>query len=49
MDEPVQMSLMDYEFNKKDERNQRLDSALDSIRKRYGSSAVVRGSMLKKK
>lgn len=49
MDEPVQMSLVDYEFNKKDERNQRLDSALDSIRKRYGSSAVVRGSMLKKK
>ena len=49
MDEPVQMSLTDYEFNKKDERNQRLDSALDSIRKRYGSSAVVRGSMLKKK
>ena len=49
MDEPVQMSLMDYEFNKKDKRNQRLDSALDSIRKRYGSSAVVRGSMLKKK
>ena len=32
-----------------EEKNKRLDSALDSIRKRYGSSAVVRGSMLKKK
>lgn len=31
-----------------EERNKRLDSALDSIRKRYGSSAVVRGSMLNK-
>lgn len=31
-----------------DEKNKKLDSALDSIRKRYGSSAVVRGSMLKK-
>ena len=32
-----------------EEKNKRLDSALDSIRKRYGTSAVVRGSMLKKK
>ena len=65
MNEPVQMSLMDYNFGTKDttshehpmieptpshneEKNKRLDSALDSIRKRYGSSAVVRGSMLKK-
>lgn len=47
--EPIQMSLMDYEINEKDEKSQKLDSALDSIRKRYGSSAVVRGSMLKKK
>ncbi len=31
-----------------EEKSKRLDSALDSIRKRYGSSAVVRGSMLKK-
>ena len=31
-----------------EEKNKRLDSALDSIRKRYGSSAVVRGSMLEK-
>lgn len=48
IDEPVQMSLMDYDFNEKDEKSKKLDSALDSIRKRYGSSAVVRGSMLKK-
>ena len=63
-DEPVQMSLLDYNFNidknvaensnlhssiPSEEKNKRLDSALDSIRKRYGSSAVVRGSMLKKK
>ncbi len=63
LDAPVQMSLMDYDFNDanntsinqtintsslNEERNKRLDSALDSIRKRYGSSAVVRGSMLKK-
>ena len=49
VDEPVQMSLMDYDFNEKDEKSKKLDSALDSIRKRYGSSAVVRGSMLKNK
>lgn len=49
IDEPVQMSLMDYDFNEKDEKSKKLDSALDSIRKRYGSSAVVRGSMLKNK
>lgn len=49
VDEPVQMSLMDYDFNEKDEKSKKLDSTLDSIRKRYGSSAVVRGSMLKNK
>lgn len=32
-----------------EEKNKKLDSALDSIRKRYGSTAVIRGSMLKKK
>lgn len=63
MNEPVQMSLLDYDFTSSqvssakanlntvshsDEKNKKLDTALDSIRKRYGSSAVVRGSMLKK-
>lgn len=32
-----------------EEKSKKLDSALDSIRKRYGSLAVVRGSMLKEK
>ena len=64
MNEPIQMSLMDYDFSSghdssateqikisplNEEKNKRLDSALDSIRKRYGSSAVIRGSMLKNK
>lgn len=59
VDEPVQMSLLDYDFNSSkhktvntslhsEDKNQKLDLALDSIRKRYGSSAVVRGSMLNK-
>ena len=65
VNEPVQMSLLDYDFattsnttakisinnhtsSQNEEKNKKLDSALDSIRKRYGSSAVVRGSMLKK-
>lgn len=63
VNEPVQMSLLDYDFasgqissvkaqidtvSHMEEKNKKLDSALDSIRKRYGSSAVVRGSMLKK-
>ncbi len=45
--EPVQMSLTDFvPVQKKDEKNQKLDKALDTIRQKYGSSAVVRGSML---
>ena len=45
--EPVQMSLLDLvSIQKSDERSQKLDKALDSIRQKYGSSAVVRGSML---
>ena len=46
--EPVQMSLFDLTSEQmNDSRNQKLDRALDSIRQKYGSSAVVRGSMLK--
>ncbi len=46
--EPVQMSLFDLTSEKvNDARNQKLEQALDSIRQKYGSSAVVRGSMLK--
>lgn len=45
--EPIQMSLSDFvPIQKKEEKNQKLDKALDSIRQKYGSSAVVRGSML---
>ena len=50
--EPVQLSLMDYMSETtasaiRSEKSQKLDAALDSIRNRYGTSAVVRGSMLK--
>jgi DNA polymerase-4 len=51
-DEPVQLNLMDYMTTSntpsiRSEKKQKLDAALDSIRNRYGTSAVVRGSMLK--
>lgn len=38
-----QLSLFDYEKNEKQEK---LDKALDSIRQRFGSQAVIRGSFL---
>ena len=45
--EPIQLSLTDImPVQKNDEKNQKLDKALDTIRKKYGSSAIVRGSML---
>ena len=52
-DEPVQLNLMDYMTQSNTpssrlEKSQKLDAALDSIRNRYGTSAVIRGSMLKK-
>ena len=40
--EPVQMSLFDLP-------DPRLEKAIDSIRQKYGSDAIVRGSMLKSK
>ena len=46
--EPVQMSLFDLTPAKEsDNKNQKLDQALDSIRQKYGASAIVRGSMMK--
>ena len=45
--EPVQLSL--FEQNPagiSDEKQKKLDAALDSIRSRYGSSSIVRGSLL---
>lgn len=45
--DPIQLSLTDIvPVQKNDEKNQKLDKALDAIRQKYGSSAVVRGSML---
>ena len=58
--EPVQMSLFDMEFpdeKKKEEvllkgpnreKLEKLDLAMDSIKKRFGSGAIVRGSVLMK-
>lgn len=46
--EPIQMNLFDLTSSQKnDTKNQKLDQALDSIRKKYGASAVMRGSMMK--
>ena len=50
--EPEQMSIFDFqeEFLKesvKDEKHQKLDKALDQIRKKYGDDAIVRGSLKK--
>ena len=41
-----QMNLFDYVKNDKQEK---LDQALDSIRQKYGSKAVMRGSFLEEK
>lgn len=55
--EPVQMSLFDLEFvdeaGKKikgpsGEKLEKLDQAMDSIKKRYGEKAIMRGSFLMK-
>ncbi len=56
-DEPVQMSLFDFNNSTmtasdaepvtvSSEKQQKLDHALDAIRKKYGSDSVVRGSLL---
>ncbi|MBQ6887026.1 MAG: DNA polymerase IV [Lachnospiraceae bacterium] len=46
-DEPVQLSLFDYEEKKpKNEKLEKLDEALFSIRKKYGEGSIVRGSFL---
>lgn len=57
-EEPVQLSLFDMEFPKKTEKKaakaltaeklERLDKAMDTIKKRYGEGAVTRGSFLLK-
>lgn len=45
---PVQLSLFDLEFSEISEKQKKLDSALDSIKKRYGDSAISRGCINKK-
>lgn len=58
--EPVQMSLFDMDFPKEgatditiqrgpgSEKLEKLDKAMDSIKKRFGDGAIVRGSVLMK-
>ncbi len=43
--EPVQLNLFDYKAPVS-EKQQKLDSALDSIRQRFGKDAIKRGSLL---
>lgn len=44
---PVQMNLFAYQNeNKQSEKNQKLDKTIDAIRRKYGDSAIVRGSLL---
>lgn len=46
-DEPVQLSLFDITSKTpQNEKQKKLDAALDSIRSKYGREAVVRGSLL---
>lgn len=48
--EPIQLNLFDLTgYTAINEKQQKLDKALDSIRQKYGSSSVVRGSFLNKK
>lgn len=45
--EPVQLNLFDVAMHKdENEKRKKLDSALDSIRNKYGSHSIVRGSIL---
>lgn len=49
-DEPVQLSLFDYERKvPQNEKKEKLDAALFHIRKKYGENSVVRGSFLNTK
>lgn len=45
-DTPVQLSIFDLK-TPENEKQKKLDTALDAIRQRYGKDAVVRGSSLK--
>lgn len=43
--EPIQLNLFDLE-NSIDEKQQKLDNALDTIRQRYGNNSIIRGSQI---
>ena len=50
--EPEQMSIFDFQEMMeqdipKDEKHEKLNKALDQIRKKYGDGAIVRGSLKK--
>lgn len=48
-DTPTQLSLFDLADNDiNNEKKQKLDAALDSIRKKHGQGAITRGSLFKK-
>lgn len=48
--EPEQLTLFDMELPKPpDEKHQKLNAAMESIRKRYGTDAVMKASLMKKK
>ncbi len=44
---PVQMSIFDFQTKQEEQRHQKLDKALDVIRKKYGEDAVKKGTLLK--
>lgn len=46
--EPTQLSLFDLQQPEAAEKQRRLDEAIDTIRQKFGESAVVRGSLLGK-
>lgn len=46
-DEPVQLSLFDM-AQERDEKLQKLDAAMDSIRQKYGKDSITRASLLRK-
>ena len=44
--EPIQLSLFDYQNpSPRNEKQQKLDSALDSLRNKYGQDIIKRGSL----
>lgn len=48
--EPEQLSIFDIELPKPpDEKHQKLNAAMDEIRKKYGKDAVIKASLMKKK